>query len=99
MENHKDVIQIVLFQIYSTFQSIRTLLRRLSVASDVPIEPPLQTSICDASLEIPGVLISGVPGGNSYFVNQSRWIRCNILHYDWGNSIEATKRFMDIDAG
>ncbi len=63
-----------LFQIYSTFESIRSLLRRLSIASGVPIEPPLQTSICDASLEIPGVLNAGVPGGESWSFNHSWWI-------------------------
>jgi phosphomevalonate kinase len=34
--------------------------------SSVPIEPPTQTSLLDASLQVPGVLIAGVPGAGGY---------------------------------
>jgi hypothetical protein len=31
--------------------------------AQVPIEPPEQTELVDATMAIPGVLIAGVPGG------------------------------------
>lgn len=34
-------------------------------AAGVPIEPPEQTAILDATLAIPGVLVAGVPGGTA----------------------------------
>ncbi|GMF22601.1 unnamed protein product [Phytophthora fragariaefolia] len=36
-------------------------------AAGVPIEPPEQTAILDATLAIPGVLVAGVPGGTPRF--------------------------------
>jgi phosphomevalonate kinase len=35
--------------------------------AEVPIEPPSQTQLIDATLEIPGALIAGVPGGIYHF--------------------------------
>jgi phosphomevalonate kinase len=37
----------------------------MGTAAGVPIEPPEQTAILDATQAIPGVLVAGVPGGNS----------------------------------
>jgi phosphomevalonate kinase len=62
-------------KIHTAFEEIRFQLRRLSVAADIPIEPLEQTAICDASLQIPGVLVSGVPGGERLIILiNSRWI-------------------------
>lgn len=35
----------------------------MGTSAGVPIEPPEQTAILDATLAIPGVLLAGVPGG------------------------------------
>lgn len=37
----------------------------------VPIEPPEQTALVDATMAIPGVLIAGVPGGACVFISIS----------------------------
>lgn len=34
-------------------------------AAGVPIEPPEQTAILDATIALPGVLVAGVPGGTA----------------------------------
>jgi len=36
--------------------------------SGADIEPDSQTKLADATLELPGVLISGVPGGTYYLI-------------------------------
>lgn len=47
----------------STFESIRSLIRRMSALSGVPVEPEEQTRLLDACLVVPGVVMAGVPGG------------------------------------
>ena len=37
----------------------------MSTKSEVPIEPPEQTRLLDACMEVPGVVMAGVPGGES----------------------------------
>lgn len=44
------------------FQNIRALLREMSLASGVPIEPPEQTRLLDACSELEGVIGGTVPG-------------------------------------
>jgi phosphomevalonate kinase len=44
----------------------RDLIRRMSVASKVPIEPPQQTALLDACSEIEGVIGGVVPGAGGY---------------------------------
>ncbi|WPH04715.1 Hypothetical protein R9X50_00760800 [Acrodontium crateriforme] len=48
------------------FTRIRTAIRTMSEKSDVPIEPPSQTSLIDACEAIPGVLGGVVPGAGGY---------------------------------
>lgn len=42
--------------------SCRRLLRAMGDAAGVPIEPPAQTALADATAAIPGVVAAGVPG-------------------------------------
>lgn len=44
----------------------RTLIRSMSVASRVPVEPPQQTALLDACSNIPGVIGGVVPGAGGY---------------------------------
>lgn len=44
----------------------RRLIRRMSVASRVPIEPPQQTALLDACSNIPGIIGGVVPGAGGY---------------------------------
>lgn len=44
----------------------RKLIRRMSVASRVPIEPPQQTALLDACSNVPGVVGGVVPGAGGY---------------------------------
>ncbi|CAG8565348.1 9509_t:CDS:2 [Ambispora gerdemannii] len=63
--SENKVIQL-LSGIYVSFQTIRELLREMSTQSDVPIEPPMQTRLLDACMEVPGVLMAGVPGAGGF---------------------------------
>ena len=47
-------------------QTTRALMRQMGEASDVPIEPPMQTALLDACSALPGVLGAGVPGAGGY---------------------------------
>ena len=38
----------------------------MGTESSVPIEPDTQTALLDASLQVNGVLIAGVPGAGGY---------------------------------
>jgi len=58
-----DATMELLVKIYEEFQSVRRYLREMSELSEVPVEPKEQTRLLDACLEIPGVLMAGVPGG------------------------------------
>ena len=44
----------------------RHALRRLTQLSGVPVEPPLQTALADATMAVPGVLLAGVPGAGGH---------------------------------
>ncbi|KAJ4354606.1 phosphomevalonate kinase [Didymosphaeria variabile] len=46
--------------------SNRALIREMSKASDVPIEPPQQTQLLDACSAVPGVVGGVVPGAGGY---------------------------------
>jgi phosphomevalonate kinase len=45
------------------FLEIRNIFRDVSGLADVPIEPKEQTELLDACMDLPGVLLAGVPGG------------------------------------
>lgn len=41
-------------------------MREMGEASDVPIEPPMQSALLDACSALPGVVGAGVPGAGGY---------------------------------
>ncbi|RUS15435.1 ribosomal protein S5 domain 2-type protein [Endogone sp. FLAS-F59071] len=67
----------------STFESIRSLIRRMSAFSDVPVEPEEQTRLLDACLAVPGVVMAGVPGAGGYDA-----IFCIVLSADAAREVE-----------
>ncbi|KAI9483232.1 MAG: Phosphomevalonate kinase [Benjaminiella poitrasii] len=48
------------------FNHVRYLLQTMSKFSEVPIEPEEQTRLLDASTNLPGVVMAGVPGAGGY---------------------------------
>lgn len=48
------------------FNQVRSLLRKMGEYSDVPIEPQEQTELLDACMQVPGVIMAGVPGAGGY---------------------------------
>ncbi|KAJ2460537.1 phosphomevalonate kinase [Coemansia sp. RSA 2424] len=46
--------------------SVRALQRQLGENAEVPIEPPKQTRLLDACMEVPGVCMAAVPGAGGY---------------------------------
>ncbi|OCF35993.1 phosphomevalonate kinase [Kwoniella heveanensis BCC8398] len=54
---------VLVQQVRETLHTIRGYLRAMSDASRVPIEPPEQTRLLDASSDLEGVIGGGVPGG------------------------------------
>ncbi|RUS30507.1 hypothetical protein BC938DRAFT_479303 [Jimgerdemannia flammicorona] len=67
----------------STFETIRSLIRRMSVLSDVPVEPVEQTRLLDACLAVPGVVMAGVPGAGGFDA-----IFCVVLSADAARGVE-----------
>ncbi|CAH0477419.1 unnamed protein product [Peronospora belbahrii] len=59
-------IGAALLRIREAYACIRELMREMGTLAGVPIEPPEQTAILDATLAIPGVLLAGVPGAGGY---------------------------------
>lgn len=49
--------------IHDAFQQWRHYIRLMGQLADVPIEPAEQTKLLDATLQLPGVLCTGIPGG------------------------------------
>ncbi|WVQ95433.1 phosphomevalonate kinase [Kwoniella sp. CBS 9459] len=58
--------ETLVLEIRGTLSTIRGYLREMSDASGVPIEPPEQTRLLDASSELEGVIGGGVPGAGGY---------------------------------
>ncbi|KAK9760542.1 phosphomevalonate kinase, partial [Basidiobolus ranarum] len=50
----------------TSFNMIRQHLRELSELCGVPIEPESQTRLLDACMEVPGVVMTGVPGAGGF---------------------------------
>ena len=48
------------------FVRSRGLLRRMGERAGVPIEPPTQQALCDATAALPGVVAAGVPGAGGF---------------------------------
>ncbi|KAJ8327498.1 phosphomevalonate kinase [Batrachochytrium dendrobatidis] len=63
--DHYPTVQ-KLERISALYQEIRGCLCNMSSLSGAPIEPPEQTKLLDACMEIPGVLMCGVPGAGGY---------------------------------
>lgn len=59
-------IGAILLRLSEAFSHFRVLMREMGISAGVPIEPPQQTAILDATLAIPGVLLAGVPGAGGY---------------------------------
>ncbi|CAI5747359.1 unnamed protein product [Peronospora destructor] len=59
-------IGTALLRTSEAYARFRELMRNMGAAAGVPIEPPQQTAILDATLAIPGVLLAGVPGAGGY---------------------------------
>ena len=55
-----------LISLRDTFLQIRNELRLMGEAADVPIEPPPQQELCDATSKLPGVITALVPGAGGY---------------------------------
>ncbi|KAJ3105843.1 phosphomevalonate kinase [Phlyctochytrium planicorne] len=53
-------------ELTSTFSVVRSLLRDMSAKAGVPIEPPEQTRLLDACMNVPGVILAGVPGAGGF---------------------------------
>ncbi|CAM9599117.1 unnamed protein product, partial [Sphacelaria rigidula] len=51
-----------LIKLKTAFAQARRLLREMGEHAGVPIEPPVQTALVDATCDLPGVLCAGVPG-------------------------------------
>lgn len=58
-----STVRLTLSTIFKASQTARGLLRRMGQLANVPIEPPAQSELLDATLKIPGVLMAAVPGG------------------------------------
>ncbi|CAH0488874.1 unnamed protein product [Peronospora farinosa] len=59
-------IGAALLKTSEAYARFRELMRNMGDTAGVPIEPPQQTAIIDATLAIPGVLLAGVPGAGGY---------------------------------
>ena len=59
-------VESPLLELHKTLLQIRTELRGMGEAAGVPIEPPPQTLLCDATMKIPGVVTALVPGAGGY---------------------------------
>ncbi|KAJ3154531.1 phosphomevalonate kinase [Geranomyces michiganensis] len=67
--SHQGVdLQIVrvFIAVHSSFLKIRSLLREMSAATQVPIEPAEQTRLLDACMDVPGIIMAGVPGAGGF---------------------------------
>jgi phosphomevalonate kinase len=52
-----------MLRLVETMREWRRLMRVMGEAASVPIEPPPQTRLADATQSLPGVLVAAVPGG------------------------------------
>ena len=56
----------VLVELRAAFLECRHHLRSMGEAAGVPIEPPEQTELCNATMRLPGVVAALVPGAGGY---------------------------------
>ncbi|KAG1146192.1 hypothetical protein G6F37_004856 [Rhizopus arrhizus] len=62
----EDQVAVELLGLHDEFNRVRSLLRRMGELSDVPIEPKEQTQLLEACMQVPGVVMAGVPGAGGY---------------------------------
>jgi phosphomevalonate kinase len=65
-ERQSELGQMFL-DIHDAFQQWRHYIRHMGQLADVPIEPPEQTRLLDMTLQLPGVLCAGIPGGTTIY--------------------------------
>ncbi|KAI8837212.1 ribosomal protein S5 domain 2-type protein [Chytriomyces cf. hyalinus JEL632] len=53
-------------KVNACFSNVRSLLRKMSHLANVPIEPESQTRLLDTISQLPGVVMSGVPGAGGF---------------------------------
>ncbi|KAJ1956311.1 phosphomevalonate kinase, partial [Linderina pennispora] len=58
--------QQLLVDLVKAIQRVRALQRELGENADVPIEPPKQTRLLDACMQVPGICMAAVPGAGGY---------------------------------
>ncbi|GAB2296058.1 hypothetical protein Dimus_030195 [Dionaea muscipula] len=56
----------VLIGAWKTMLQIRCYMRQMGEAARVPIEPDTQTQLLDATMDVDGVLLAGVPGAGGF---------------------------------
>lgn len=64
-EVHRLVVDALLVTRHA-FLKVRALLQKMGEAAGVPVEPPPQTALLDATMNMEGVLFAGVPGAGGY---------------------------------
>ena len=55
-----------LLELHTTFGQVRLNLKQMGIAAGVPIEPDEQSTLCDATQALPGVVTALVPGAGGY---------------------------------
>ncbi|KAF0910589.1 hypothetical protein E2562_003024 [Oryza meyeriana var. granulata] len=63
---HQELIVKSLLAARDTFLEIRIHMREMGIAAGVPIEPESQTQLLDATMNMDGVLLAGVPGAGGF---------------------------------
>uniref|UniRef100_A0A0D9VRZ3 phosphomevalonate kinase n=1 Tax=Leersia perrieri TaxID=77586 RepID=A0A0D9VRZ3_9ORYZ len=63
---HQELIVRSLLVARDAFLEIRLHMREMGIAAGVPIEPESQTQLLDATMNMEGVLLAGVPGAGGF---------------------------------
>ncbi|XBH85976.1 hypothetical protein VPH35_073754 [Triticum aestivum] len=63
---HQELVVKSLLAARDAFLEIRLHMREMGVAAGVPIEPESQTQLLDATMNMEGVLLAGVPGAGGF---------------------------------
>ncbi|KQK22532.1 phosphomevalonate kinase, peroxisomal [Brachypodium distachyon] len=63
---HQELVVMSLLAARDAFLEIRLHMREMGVAAGVPIEPESQTQLLDATMNMEGVLLAGVPGAGGF---------------------------------
>ncbi|KAM0847799.1 hypothetical protein ACQ4PT_054794 [Festuca glaucescens] len=63
---HEELIVRSLLAARNAFLEIRLHMREMGVAAGIPIEPESQTQLLDATMNMEGVLLAGVPGAGGF---------------------------------